>query len=73
MGRSRWNQYNYTELEREKERIKQKKKNKYNKENIRLTEDKGYEYFKKYGTYRSGDNFVSLKEEALYKYFAYVD
>lgn len=73
MGRSRWNQYNFTELERDKERIKQKKKNKNKKDNLRLTETKDYDYFKKYGTYRSGDGFRSLKEEALYKYFAYVD
>lgn len=71
MSRSRWNQYNFTELEKDKERIKQKKKNKKN--NIRLTETKDYNYFRKYGTYRSGDEFVSLKEEALYKYFAYIE
>lgn len=71
MSRSRWNQYNFTELERDKERIKQKKKNKKN--NIRLTETKDYNYFKKYGTYRSSDNCLSLKEEALYKYFAYIE
>ena len=72
MGRSRWNQYNFTELERDKERIKQKKKNK-NKNNPRIKEPKDYEYFCKYGTYCSGEGFRSLKEEALYKYFAYVD
>lgn len=73
MGRSRWNQYNYTELEREKERIKQKKKNKNKKDSLRLTEDKDYNYFKKYGTYKSNDDVRSLKEEALYRYFAYID
>lgn len=73
MGRSRYNQYNFTELERDKERIKQKKKNKNKRENIRLTEIKNYDYFKKYGTYRSSENSISLKEEALYKYFAYID
>lgn len=80
MSRNRFNQYNFMEIEREKEKFKQRKnklksdKNKNIKENkLRKNAPKDYDYFKKYGTYRSDDNCRSLKEEALYKYFAYID
>ena len=74
MGRSRYkensrhNQCNYTELKRNKDKEKAKKAKAQRREN----EVKDYEYFTKFGTYRSGDNYRSLKEEALYKYFKFV-
>ena len=72
MGRSRWspqsNYKNYTEIRREKEKQKARKE----KDKRRQSEVKDYEYFTKYGTYRSGDNFRSLKEEALFRLFKYL-
>lgn len=70
MSRSRWsphsNQSNFTEIKKNKGKAKMKK----NKRNE--AEQKDYAYFVKHGTFRSGDDYRSLKEEALYRYFAYV-
>lgn len=70
MGRSKWspqsNRSNFKELSKNREKAKNKK----NKRNE--LEHKDYAYFSKHGTFRSGDNYRSLKEEALYRYFAYV-
>ncbi|MCR5480088.1 MAG: hypothetical protein K6F27_09575 [Ruminococcus sp.] len=68
MGRSKWSpQSNFKEIRKNKEKAKRRIEQKRKSE-----ERRDYAYFKKHGRYRENDNVLSLKEEALYRYFCYI-